>query len=281
MRAAVILTTYNQPRWLEKTLLGYAVQTDRNFELIIADDGSTRDTTDLIARVSQETKLPVRHVWQEHIGFRKCEILNRAVLACDAEYIIFSDGDCIPRADFVDTHLRLAERGRFLCGGTVSLPPETCEKITDEDVRGGNIANPRWLRRNGWRHGPRNIRLIQSPGLAKFADAVTPTSSTFDGHNSSGWRTDFLAVNGFDAEMENGGRDRALGQRLTNLGVHGKQVKHRAICFWLHAEPQYRDAAQREHDRAVRSRIRAGHKTWARVGIAELPPERPTQFEVV
>jgi glycosyltransferase involved in cell wall biosynthesis len=281
MRAAVILSTYNQPRWLEKTLLGYAAQTERAFDLIVADDGSDQETTDLVARVAAEAALPIRHVWQEHHGFRKCEILNRAVITCDAEYIIFSDGDCIPRSDFVATHLRLAERGRFLCGGTVSLPRETCERITADDIRDGNIANPRWLRRNGWHGSPRSMRLIQSPRLAALADAITPTSSMFDGHNSSGWRTDFIAVNGFDAEMEFGGRDRALGQRLSNLGVRGKQVKHRAICFWLHQERHYRDSALREHDRAVRSRIRAGHKTWARVGIAELPPDRPTQYEVV
>jgi glycosyltransferase involved in cell wall biosynthesis len=37
---SVILSTYNAPKWLEKSLWGYAMQSDRDFEVVIADDGS-------------------------------------------------------------------------------------------------------------------------------------------------------------------------------------------------------------------------------------------------
>ena len=122
MRVSVIITTFDQPEQLEKVLWGYANQRHREFELIVADDGSGPQTTEVIDRVAKLAGLDVIHVWHEHRGFRKTEILNRAIAASGSEYLVFSDGDCIPRSDFVATHLALARRGRFLSGGYVRLP---------------------------------------------------------------------------------------------------------------------------------------------------------------
>src|SRR5688500_16483545 len=100
MKAAVILSTYTAPDRLHPTLVGYAVQSQRDFELIVADGGSTADTRQVIKDVSAQFSLPIKHVWQEDIGFRKCRILNQAIASTAADYLIFSDGDCIPRSDF-------------------------------------------------------------------------------------------------------------------------------------------------------------------------------------
>ena len=40
MKTSVIFTTYNSPTWLEKVLWGFFSQTYRDFEIVIADDGS-------------------------------------------------------------------------------------------------------------------------------------------------------------------------------------------------------------------------------------------------
>src|SRR6476619_1563465 len=114
MRVSVIITTYNQPEQLEKVMWGYAGQRGAKFELIIADDGSSPATTEVIDRVAAQSGLDVLHIWHEDSGFRKTEILNRAIVAAQEEYLIFSDGDCIPRDDFVATHARLARPGCFL-----------------------------------------------------------------------------------------------------------------------------------------------------------------------
>ena len=100
MNLSVIISTYNSPQWLEKVLWGYSVQTHHRFELIIADDGSTAETRELVDRMRADTGLTIKHVWQEDDGFRKCRILNKAVLEADADYLVFTDGDCIPRNDF-------------------------------------------------------------------------------------------------------------------------------------------------------------------------------------
>ena len=267
---AVVLATYNQPRWLEKVLWGYAVQTWRAFEVVIADDGSGAETREVIDHVRTEAKLPIRHVWHEDRGFRKSEILNRAILATDAEYLIFSDGDCIPRDDLVAVHARFAAPGRFLSGGYLKLPASVSERITLDDIRSGRVADMSWLRAMGWKPGHRALRLTRSATLAAVLDAVTPTGPTWNGHNASTWRTAILAANGFDLDMPYGGQDRALGERLVNLGLRGRQIRHRAPCMHLDHGRPYRDQAKIEANLAIRRRIREHRETRARLGITEL-----------
>jgi hypothetical protein len=79
----------------------------------------------------------VRHLWQRDHGFRKCEALNRAIAARSADYLIFTDGDCIPRRDFSGNHLRLRRPGQFFSGGYHQLPLATIEAITPADTRRG------------------------------------------------------------------------------------------------------------------------------------------------
>jgi glycosyltransferase involved in cell wall biosynthesis len=269
-RVAVILTTYNQPLWLEKVLWGYAAQTMQDFELLIADDGSDAATASIVEQQRAAFGARLRHLWQEDRGFRKCEILNKAIAATDADYIIFSDGDCIPRADFVAAHVRLARPRRFLSGGVIWLPPLLSTQITREDIVSGRLADAAWLSANGWHGGRRRLRLVRSRAAATLLDGVTPTPATLNGHNASVWREALLEANGFDADMGYGGLDRALGERLTNLGVRGRRIRFRALCFHLHHERPYRLPEVVQRNREIRARIRRQHLTRARVGIAEL-----------
>ncbi len=273
MRVSVIITTFNQPEQLEKVLWGYAGQRHRDFELIVADDGSGPDTTDVIDRVAAEAGLDVLHVWHEHLGFRKTEILNRSIAAASSEYLIFSDGDCIPRDDFVETHVKLAEPGYFLSGGYLKLPHEVSAQITVAAIRSGDATEPSWLKARGWKPGKRALRLLRAKGLAALLDRVTPTRRTWNGHNSSAWKSTLVSANGFDLDMAYGGLDRALGERLMNAGVRGKQVRHRTPCLHLHHERPYADPQKWKRNHEIRDRIRQNHETRARVGIAELTPD--------
>ena len=270
MRASVVLTTYNQPRQLELVLRGYGAQTRRDFQVVVADDGSGEETREVVERLRREEGLDLLHVWHEDRGFRKCTILNRAILAARGDYLVFSDGDCIPRRDFVETHLRLAEPGRFLSGGYLRLPPGVSARITPADVASGRVADPRWLRAQGWRPGRHALRLLPAGPLAAALDALTPTRATWNGHNASTWKEALLAVNGFDMRMEYGGLDRAVGELLENAGVRGKQVRFRAPCLHLHHERPYVDAEKVRRNREIRARIRREGATRAAEGIAEL-----------
>jgi glycosyltransferase involved in cell wall biosynthesis len=275
MQAAVIISTYNSPHMLERVLWGYAQQTHSQFELIVADDGSTADTRKLIERFSAQT-MPVRHVWHADRGFRKCTILNRAIAETDAEYVILTDGDCIPRMDFVATHLALREPGRFLSGGTVYLPKELSEQIKIDDVIAGRATDFNWLRANGLGQGLKaKIRLGTHERLQNFWDRLTPTHPTLNGHNTSAWRSDLLAVNGFDERMVYGGLDREMGERLENSGVCGKQVRHRAVCVHLYHERGYATSRGWQNNDAIRKETRELRLTATSYGISQLPSILP------
>jgi len=271
--ASVIFTTYNSTRALELVLWGFAAQTRRDVEIVVADDGSGPATAEVIARLRRESGVEIVHVWHPDDGFRKTEILDRAILAARGEYLLFTDGDCIPRADFVATHLALAERGRFLSGGYLKLPAAVSEAITPDDVRAGRVADVGWLRSRGWRPGRRALRLTGLRPLAALLDTVTPTSPTWNGHNASAWRDDLVRVNGYDLSMAYGGLDRAVGECLENAGVRGKQLRHRAPVLHLHHERPYVDPEKWRRNREHRQRIRREGITRAERGLAELAPD--------
>ena len=121
MRIAVIISTYNNPQWLEKTLWGYMAQTRKADEIIIADDGSRPDTAQMLQ--GYKDALPLKHVWQEDMGFRKTRILNIALRQVTADYVVFTDQDCVPRPDFLAIHERYARPGRFLSGDQPAHQP--------------------------------------------------------------------------------------------------------------------------------------------------------------
>ena len=273
MDISVVISVYNRPEYLELVLWGYAAQSDRNFELIIADDGSGAEVRSTIARLRSDAGLEIRHVWHEDLGFRKCLILNRAIVSAGGDYILFTDGDCIPRGDLVEVHRRLARPDRYLAGGYLKLPEPVSRGITVDDVRSGRVADLRWLRSRGWRPGRRALRLLRRPRVSALLDRITPTAADFQGNNTSTWKQALLAVNGFDAEMGYGGLDRALGYRLANAGVKGMQIRHRAVTMHLHHDRPYRRAEVLDMNRVIMDRIKRKREVRARSGIAELGPE--------
>ena len=143
----VVISTYNNPAWLEKTLWGYLYQTRPADEIVIADDGSRDDTRQLID--SFRPMLPIKHVWHEDKGFEKSRILNKALLAAESEYLIFTDQDCVPRKDFIATHEAYAEKGYFLSGGYFKLPMNISKALTQEDVATERAFDLKWLKGQG------------------------------------------------------------------------------------------------------------------------------------
>jgi len=269
MQISVILSTYNAPEWLEKAVWGYTVQSYRDFELVIADDGSTAETACLIGRLRGSTKLRIEHVWHEHRGFRKCTILNRAIEAAGGDYLVFSDGDCIPRWDFLQRHAELAEPGRFLSGGCVRLPMAVSQRIAVDDIVARRATDPRWLLESGLGWNKRLRMLAAGPTMARVLDAITTTRATFNGCNTSAWREDVLEVNGFDERMEYGGLDRELGERLVNAGVRPKQCRHRLICVHLdHARGYIRQEAW-QRNRSIRRHTCRNRITRTPYGIQQ------------
>ncbi len=267
-KMGVILTTYNSPAWLEKVLWGYEAQSDAEFETIIADDGSGDETRDLIERFRRRGRLTLRHVWHADNGFRKTEILNRAIEQTDCDYLMFSDGDCIPRRDVIRIHKRRARPGRFLSAGYFKLTRSVSRAISEADVRSGRAFEHAFLRRAGQPWSFKNLRLMTGPFAAETLNRLSPTAASWNGAQSSTWRATLLRVNGFDTRMRYGGLDRELGERLMNAGVRGIQIRYTAICLHLDHDRGYENAETWARNNAIREHTRSSGLTRTEFGIS-------------
>ena len=267
MKASVIFSTYNSEAWLEKTIWGFSVQNEQDFEIIIADDGSKPATKDLIDSLRPQVKIPIVHVWQEDNGFQKSQILNKAIVASNSDYLIFTDGDCIPRKDFVSTHLQYREKGYFLSGGYFMLPMETSLAIKKEDILNQNCFRLDWLIAHGLKSSFKNIKLAAAGFSAKFLNWITPTKPTWNGHNASGWKQDLIEINGFNQEMQYGGQDRELGERLFNKGLKSKQIRYSAICVHLDHKRGYVNEETWKKNFAIRENTKKNKVVRTPIGI--------------
>jgi glycosyltransferase involved in cell wall biosynthesis len=264
---SIILSTYNQPAWLEKVLWGYSAQQYKSFEIVIADDGSESLTRQTIDRMRAATGMTIRHVWHPDNGFQKCAIMNKAILAATGDYLIFTDGDCIARNDFVGHHVSQATPGRFLSGGYYKLPMELSRAITADDIRSGDAFTIGFLRRGGIRPSRRDLRIVTRGIGARLCNALTTTKATWNGNNSSGWREDLVAVGGFDERMRYGGEDRELGQRLENTGIRGKHIRYQTVLLHLDHSRGYVNDTDLQRNLAIRAETKSSRIVKTQHGI--------------
>ncbi len=253
MKISVIITTYNAEDWLRKVLFGFSVQTETDFEIVIADDGSTSKTSDVLLEFTSKFKHPIVHVWHADNGFQKSKILNRAIVKSSADYLLFTDGDCIPRADFIATHLKNMQPGYFLSGGYFKLPMELSHTISEGDIITQRCFDVGFLRENGLKNSFRLTKLTHNKLVAKFMNWVTPTKRSWNGHNASGYKADLVAINGFNQDMQYGGLDRELGERLFIAGLLSKQIRYSAICIHLDHARGYFSKEGWNHNLSIRA----------------------------
>ncbi|QLE00087.1 glycosyltransferase family 2 protein [Galbibacter sp. BG1] len=264
---SVIISTYNANEWLKKVLWGYQNQYFKDFEIVIADDGSGPKTKALLEEMRTKVFYPIKHVWQEDDGFQKSKILNKAIVECTAPYIVMSDGDCIPRPDFLEVHNELKEEGYYLSGGYFKLPMETSKKIDKNDILSERCFSVKWLKENGVSSSFKLNKLTKRKSKASLLNFITPTKATWNGNNSSGWKKDIVAVNGLDERMQYGGQDCELGERLVNLGIRPKQIRYSTTCIHLDHARGYKNEESIARNNAIRKHTRKSKCVWTDYGI--------------
>lgn len=234
MNIAVIVTTYNRPDALAAVLDGYLAQNAHGFELIVADDGSADDTRVMIADYARRAPFPLRHVWQEDRGFRAATIRNRALAATGADYIILSDGDCIPARDFVARHHGLAEPGYFLAGNRVLLSEDLTARALREHLPLHRWPLTRWAAARLRGDINRLLPLLRLPDGA-FRKRAPQRWQGVMTCNFSAWRADLLQVNGLDEAYAGrwGLEDTDLAIRLIHAGIRHKNARFGASLFHL------------------------------------------------
>ena len=242
MKASVIISTYNKPEYLFKVLEGLIYQSENDFEIIIADDGSTQKTCDLIKNISSNFKYGIKHVWQKDKGFRKSKILNKAILECKSDYIIFLDGDCIPFPRFIERHIKYSKKNRCLCSNYLKLSINATNHIltgdlTYEDIfcYGGKNITSLIINKS------MKIKILLPFFIKNILDKIRKTEKKFVGCNASCWKKDAVKINGFDERFAYWAEDTEFGFRLQNNGVKLISRKYTINCLHLHHDRPYSD----------------------------------------
>ena len=265
----VIVACYQKPDYLRLVLQTVAQQEWPPASVCIADDGSGNAVQNAVEEFKDShSQFAIRHVWQEDLGFRKNAILNQAILSSKLQYLIFIDNDCLMHPGFIRRHAELAKKHQFLTGSLIRLSSRVTRKL----LTSGNVTWGDKRRLKGWR--PRNYSefLKSSPLNVKLMgvlDACSPVRTSWAGCNSSGFRDEILAVNGFDETMGYGGGDKEFGVRLKNSGVKGRHVRYSAPLYHMDHERGYIDEETLRKNREKIRRARWEKRVWAKHGIEQ------------
>ncbi len=219
---SLVITTYNRSDALLAVLSALTRQTDRNFEVIVADDGSSELHRQNILGSAAARALKLVHVWHPDVGFTASKVRNRGVAAARGNYIVFLDGDCVPENDFIARHRALASPGCFTNGSRVLLSPALTQRVVEghEVVDGKGVRY--WL---AWRLQGDASKLT---GLMRLPDGAFRVRKKFTWKgirscNLAVWKDDFEKVDGFDESFIGWGHEDAdFVLRLHNLGVSRK-----------------------------------------------------------
>ena len=106
-KLSVVLTTYDRPQLLEKTLSGFANQSaaKEDFEVIVVDDGSEPPVKEIVEKF--HTLLNVKYLHQENKGLAAAR--NNGIKAAAGWVVLFSDDDDVPSPELIAEHLRSHE----------------------------------------------------------------------------------------------------------------------------------------------------------------------------
>jgi len=268
---SIVVTTYNREDALAAVLRALSRQSDADFEVIVADDGSREETARLVEVWKARIGRRLEHVWHEDRGFRAAEIRNRAILQSRGAYCVFLDGDCIPRPDFVATHRALAEAGCFVAGNRVLLSQQLTEQVLREQQTPETWRFARWLRLRLAGGVNRIAALLKLP-LGRLRHLRERRWEGVRSCNFAVWRADLEYVDGFDAAYTGWGKeDSDLVVRLLRAGVRRKDGMFATAVLHLH-HPEADRGALPENERKLRFALDAGD-IRAHVGLSALRTE--------
>lgn len=273
VRTEVIVSTYNNPMALNYVLLALASQRDADFSVCVADDGSGKLTHTLLESWSHRLgPIPLRHIWQPDDGFRKNTILNKAIKTSQADYLIFIDGDCIARQDFIACHMARRTEGAFLSGGMIRLPDRSTLALSEQGIVSGEVFRLNWIvAQIGLRKLSALLKAAVLPTMvARMLEWLTPVKHTWNGANSSAWRRDLIAVNGFDESLRYGAEDVEMGVRLNNHGIVGQHIRYSTCLLHIEHLRGYADANIVQRNKAYVREVRKSGIDWTANGIVKL-----------
>jgi glycosyltransferase involved in cell wall biosynthesis len=225
MRVSLIITTYNRPDALLLVLRSIEEQRTLPYEVIIADDGSTNHTKEVVTSFQEKSDIRVIHSWQEDNGFRAAKSRNKAISQSNSDYIVLIDGDVILHPEFINDHINNAQPSYFVQGSRVLLTENKTKQALDQQkINFSLLSNGLQNRKNA----------IHSNSLSRLFSNKKNTLRGIKSCNLAFFKQDFISVNGFNNEFEGWGReDSEFIMRLLNRGINRKNIRFNAIQFHL------------------------------------------------
>lgn len=263
MRISLIISTYNWPDALRLCLLSVMSQTRLPDEVIVADDGSTNETRELIDKFKTVFPCPLKHAWIPDEGFRLAASRNNAVrTCCTGDYLIFIDHDILLDRNFIHDHERIARPNCYITGGRAKL----LKPITLLLLHGGKHKLNLLTRGIN-----RKVNTLHLPFLHPLTRYMYSWKHLYGrGANMAMWKSDFEKVNGFDEDLQGyGTEDVDLFNRLENNGVHKKYAQFCAIEYHLF-HPRGK-VSKLNHDKAFNE----PNRKRCRNGLVRLPDTDP------
>ena len=222
MKISIVVPTYNRPDALVLVLRALADQRAGGFEVLVADDGSDAKTAAAIARLVPDLPYALHHVWQPDEGFRLAMARNRAIAAASGEYLIFLDGDCLPLPDYVAQHRRLAAAGWFVTGNRILLSPGLTRRTIEGELAIWKWGRLAWIKARLRDDIHLLVPLLRLRNRSRPKEAWTGT----EGCNMAAWRSDCLALNGFDEAFAKWGyEDSDFAHRLLMSGCRRRATR--------------------------------------------------------
>ncbi len=266
---SVIVATYNRPDALALVLAQCLAQTDTNYEVIVADDGSGEPTRTVIQSAANHTDIAVSHVWQPDQGFRAAAIRNQGIAQARGEYLIFLDGDCVPQGDFIARHRALAETGWTVTGSRILLNEALTSDLLTQRLSLTQANLRFWVRQ---RCAQRSNKLL--PLFIKLPDFAQRRVNGFKWRgikscNLAAWAVNVHAINGFDEDFSGWGHEDAdFVARLYNAGVRRKKGFYATEVLHLWHQEQPRDTANLNYKRVLE--VLQSKRTRARHGLDQV-----------
>lgn len=255
----LIISTYNRPEALEVVLISILKQTVFPDEIIIADDGSTNETKELLKKYQLLFKINIIHCWQEDQGFKLSQIRNKAIAQAKGDYIILIDGDIVLEKHFIADHIKNAVPGYFIQGSRVMLSPELTAKIIEEKNFSINFMSA------GITNRFNTIRNRLLSGL--MLNTLSDKFKSIKGCNMAFWKTDIIKVNGYNEDFIGwGSEDKEMAVRFYNSFIFGKKLKFAALGYHLY-HPINLDIELFENNNRILEQAKTTKSTFCQNGI--------------
>ncbi|UZO80489.1 glycosyltransferase family 2 protein [Aquimarina sp. ERC-38] len=225
---SVLVSTYNWPEALELCLRSLFLQSVAPNEIVVADDGSTNNTKEIIKILQKESSIPIKHIWQEDQGFRLSLIRNKALKQSSYEYIIQIDGDIICHPNFIEDHLLYQKEGYFISGRRCRINKEDSYRTLQNQKL---YLSSQSLKQTKLPYKKRILLLLM---LCRIGFINSIINKGLRGCNLAYWRKDAFAINGYNTAIEGWGKeDDEFILRMQRNGIHKKSLKFGGIAYHI------------------------------------------------